>query len=70
VTLLNTFNVQLRFLPTYSPELNPCELVFAEVKGWLRHRRGSDPFWFEILKAFQQVSFQNVLNYYFKCLGV
>jgi transposase len=25
--LLNTFNIRLVFLPTYSPELNPCELV-------------------------------------------
>jgi transposase len=28
---LATAGVRMVFLPTYSPELNPCELVFAQV---------------------------------------
>jgi len=33
---LETAGVLIRRLPTYSPELNPCELVFAFVKNHLR----------------------------------
>ncbi len=30
-TILQLANVRMFFLPKYSPELNPCELVFAQV---------------------------------------
>eukprot|EP00808_Paulinella_micropora_P004117 g16373.t1 len=30
----------LVFLPTYSPELNPCKLVFANVKQFMTAYRG------------------------------
>ena len=45
--LFDTAGVRLVFLPAYSPELNPCELVFAQVKNGLRRRRRGDgtPFW-------------------------
>jgi len=33
--LLATVGVNLIFLPKYSPELNPCEKVFALIKGHL-----------------------------------
>ena len=45
--LLNAYGVTMVFLPTYSPELNPCELVFAQAKYWLRRNRdGTLPFVF------------------------
>jgi hypothetical protein len=28
--------VQLEFLPPYSPDLNPIEQSFAQLKGWMR----------------------------------
>lgn len=28
--------ITLLRLPTYSPELNPCELVFSKIKQWIR----------------------------------
>jgi len=34
--VLEANGITMIFLPTYSPELNPCELVFAQVKYWLR----------------------------------
>ena len=27
--VVEEWGVEIKFLPTYSPELNPCELVFA-----------------------------------------
>jgi transposase len=30
--ILDLANVRLFFLPKYSPELNPCEMVFAQVR--------------------------------------
>jgi transposase len=31
-TILELADVRMFFLPKYSPELNPCELVFAQVR--------------------------------------
>ncbi len=28
---------RLRFLPPYSPDLNPIEQAFAKIKHWMRH---------------------------------
>jgi len=36
---LNAYNVTLRYLPAYSPELNPCELVFNQVKRCIKSHR-------------------------------
>ena len=42
---LNRRGISVLFLPAYSPELNPCELVFAQVKRWVRdHRERSGTF--------------------------
>jgi transposase len=38
--MLSAAGVTLKFLPTYSPELNPCELVFGLIKNWIRNHRG------------------------------
>jgi transposase len=35
--LLEFFGVMLVFLPAYSPELNPCELVFSVIKNHIRN---------------------------------
>jgi len=34
--MLRDAGIQLRFLPTYSPELNPIEFVFARIKFYFR----------------------------------
>jgi len=36
---LATVGAQLRFLPPYSPDLNPIELAFAKLKAFLRAAR-------------------------------
>jgi len=69
-TLLQNNGVRLYFLPKYSPELNPCELVFAQAKRHLREHRGNLSFLEEVHLAFALVSPQNVANYYYECLSL
>jgi len=68
VAYLNAAGVALRFLPSYSPELNPCELVFSQVKSYLRrHRDQSLSLKDDIALAFAIVSKANMKAYYQKC---
>jgi transposase len=67
--LLDAASVKLVFLPSYSPELNPCELVFAAVKNYLRNHRGPEAFWREILFALSHsITFYEMWNLYFDCI--
>lgn len=61
--------VAMVFLPAYSPELNPCELVFAQLKSNLRkipYRRG--PLLDLIMEIAPRISMDNLINYYAKCI--
>ena len=65
--LLALADVQLAFLPAFSPELNPCELVFAWVKGRLRVSHSetpSRPLWERVQELFAQVPHLLVSKYY------
>ena len=66
--VLQATGVQLGFLPTYSPELNPMEPLWALSKAWLRHHRGFQPFLLEIATAFSQISRATVFNCFINCL--
>jgi transposase len=68
--ILKHFGVELVFLPAYSPELNPCELVFSQVKQRIRNVRGEgfSSIFDHIILAFESVTLENILNYYTKCL--
>jgi uncharacterized protein YuzB (UPF0349 family) len=67
--ILHHYGVNLVFLPAYSPELNPCELVFAQVKKTIRKsRRPSVNIIDLIITAFENVSIDSLLNYYRKCI--
>lgn len=69
VGFLNNIGVGVLFLPTYSPELNPCELVFAQVKNWLRSNRNHrQAFYVDLATAFSKVTVDNLVNYYRKCI--
>jgi len=69
--LLESYSVRMYFLPAYCPELNPCELVFAQAKYYLRrHRNGDLPFVFDIALAFSQISSLNITHYYDRCLNL
>ncbi len=67
--LLRAAGVTMWMLPTYSPELNPCEFVLAQCKKWLRyHRRMPNPFWYEIARAMAETTPQHMQNYYIKSI--
>ncbi len=68
--ILSNAGVELMYLPAYSPELNPIELVFASVKQYLRSSRQSDiPLFFEIMALFYDVTVEQLLPLYNKCLN-
>jgi len=66
--VLEAAGVTLIYLPKYSPELNPCELVFAQTKRRLRNLRGNQIFWWEVRKALSHVTKENLTNYYSHCI--
>jgi len=67
---LERHQIQMIFLPKYSPELNPCELVHAFVKKYLRDHSlqlQQLPLWARILKGISKINVENVLNFYCHC---
>ena len=48
--LIEVAGARLRFLPPYSPDLNPIEQAFAKIKHWMRHaqKRSIDDTWHHI----------------------
>jgi len=57
------------FLPPYSPDLNPIENCFAQLKALLRKaaRRSTESLWEEIANLLQSVSSQECMNYFTAC---
>ena len=64
VALLNEAHVDLRFLPTYSPELSPVELVFNMIKTHIRYRRTQRTLLDAILDATSNVTSEKVTSSY------
>lgn len=64
---LRVIDIEIIFLPTYSPELNPCELVFNFVKGNLRRQQRGESFAEEIENGFKKVSVDFVQKSYIHC---
>ena len=67
--MLQTNNVKLLFLPKYSPELNPCELVFGYVKNYIRRNRGQALHKL-MMEALISLPFDNIVNYYNRCTQI
>lgn len=42
--LCNEEGVDLVFLPPYSPDMNPIEEVFHDIKAWIRRNRSVTPY--------------------------
>jgi len=69
--ILKQVGVQLIFLPKYSPELNPCELVFNVMKNFLRYKRNrQNPIWIEALKALALIKTPQIAQFFYKCLSL
>ena len=62
--------VRLLFLPTYSPELNPCELVFAMIKNHVRRIRNTNQnMLIDLIDACARVDLPNITRFYDHCLS-
>jgi transposase len=66
--LFETVGARIVLLPTYSPELNPCELLFAMFKNRLYRARGSGSLLQEVGRSCQLVTWENCFDMYFKCI--
>jgi transposase len=63
--LQQTYGFTLRFLPAYSPELNPIENVFGHLKNWLReHLRDETPIIVGLIFALLTIDLQMMLNFF------
>lgn len=69
-TVLKVSGVKLVFLPAYSPELNPCELVWSKMKTLIRGlEAGKDlPLWSKVTWALSRVTRRDLLGYYLNCI--
>ena len=67
--VLTAFGVKLVFLPAYSPELNPCELVFNVVKCAIRnHQRFGVSVFVETIQAVSQITYRQMVMFYRHCI--
>ena len=67
-SLFTAKGIFLVFFSTYSPKLNLCELVFAQVKNSLRSSKDERLLLIEdITLYFSLITSQNIYNYYKKC---
>lgn len=59
--IFNLAGIQLSFLPTYSPDLNPIEFIFGIVKNLLyTHRQPTDDFETSVFAAFSAITQHDV----------
>jgi transposase len=69
LAILEDFGIMLRFLPPYSPELSPVELVFSHMKRFLRGNRDlGRPLVDELQRALGEISFDKMTGFYLHCL--
>lgn len=43
LALINEVGAEVRFLPAYSPDLNPIEKMWSKIKAWLRKKEARNP---------------------------
>jgi transposase len=62
--LIQGTGAELRFLPPYSPDLNPIELVFSKIKQSLRSlaARSRDTLWSAMQKVLDAVTANDAIN--------
>jgi hypothetical protein len=61
--------INIRFLPKYSPELNPCELCFNMIKSYLRNNRDlTNPVWLETCIGIRSITLEKNVSFYKKCI--
>lgn len=68
-SLIESAGAELRFLPPYSPDLNPIEMVFAKIKQLLRSLacRTRDALWRTMQSVLDQVNASDAANCFRHC---
>ncbi len=66
---IRTASADLRYLPPYSPDLNPIEKMWSKIKAYLRKAkaRNSDDLCRAIGQAFARVSHSDIQNWFASC---
>lgn len=69
VALITTLGASVRFLPAYSPDLNPIEMMWSKVKTLLRaaEARTADDLQCAIANALQRVTPQDAAHWFAAC---
>lgn len=67
--LCDVVHFRVIFLPFYSPEYNPCELLFGWVKTYIRNNRRAVPLLNEIVRAFASIPYSTMLAFYDECIN-
>ena len=59
----------VRYLPSYSPDLNPIEKLFSKLKALLckAAKRNVEALWQEIGKLLDSISAEECSNYFLSC---
>lgn len=69
LALIRQAGAEVRFLPAYSPDLNPIEMMWSKVKQWLRGLEARTPA--ELVTAIGQalarVTARDALNWFAHC---
>lgn len=61
--------IEIRYLPRYSPDLNPIEFAWAKVKGYLRKAcpRDGDQIWHAMNSALWEITPDNIAGWFRGC---
>ena len=67
--LIEAAGAELRYLPPYSPDLNPIEMIFSKIKSLLRSLacRTRDTLWRAMQSLLDQVSPSDAANCFKHC---
>lgn len=67
--LLEAAGAELRYLPPYSPDFNPIEMMWAKVKSFLRgaKARAQEELWAAIAQALAQITSSDAQGFFCHC---
>lgn len=69
IRAIEAAGASVRYLPPYSPDLNPIEKMWSKIKAFLRKAKARDPetLFQAIGKAFAFVSISDIRNWFASC---
>lgn len=67
-TLMRVSGVRIVYSPTFSPELNPCELCFGIIKKNIKEARFEGNLFAKMLEGICKIDFDLLVQFYKHCL--